>query len=414
MTEPGRLPGLIHPHIKGDAALSRPNLFSPLELRGVTLKNRILISPMWQYCAEFGHPTDHHVAHYGSLAAGGAGLVMQEGTTVEKRGRGTPGDLGIWDDEFVPGLARLVELVKSKGATPGIQLMHPGRKVQEHAPWKWADGNVPLTEEEKRGLDPEDWDRMAPSPVPQMLYPDHPIAREMTLQDIRQVIDAFVQAAVRADEAGYEVVEIHAAHGYLIHLFLSEATNQRTDAYGGSFENRTRFLREIVEGVRAALPDEKPLLVRISCLDGSSWSMPDTIRLAKLLKELGVDMIDCSMGGIQKDIGADRRSAYAYQRSLAHEVKRDAGVRTNAVGLIVHAHHANAIIENGHADTVAIGRESIYNPYWPIDAAHKLGLDPGFESLPDRQGFWLKYREMGMQGFLPSTYANADIPPLEG
>lgn len=392
--------------------MGTPNLFTPLELRGITLKNRILISPMWQYCAERGHPTDHHVAHYGSLAAGGAGLVMQEGTTVEKRGRGTPGDLGIWDDEFVPGLTRLVNLVKSKGATPGIQLMHPGRKVQEHAPWNWKNGNVPLTEAEMQDLDPEEWDRMAPSALPQMLYPDHPVPREMTRQDIQEVVDAFVQAAVRADAAGYEVVEIHAAHGYLIHLFLSEATNQRTDEYGGSFENRTRFLREIVEGIRAVLPDEKPLLVRVSCLDGSTWSMADTIRLAKLLKELGVDMIDCSMGGIQKDIGADRRSAYAYQRSLAHEVKREAGIKTNAVGLIVHAHHANEIIASGQADTIAIGRESIYNPHWPIDAAHKLGLDPGFDFLPDRQGFWLKYRAKGMENFLPSTHANAEVAPL--
>lgn len=393
--------------------MGKPNLFTPLELRGVTLKNRVLISPMWQYCGERGFPTDHHVAHYGALAAGGAGLVMQEGTTVERRGRGTAGDLGIWSDDFVPSLARLVNLVKSRGATPGIQLMHPGRKVQETAPWTWANGNIPLTEAEMQGLNPEDWDRMAPSAVAQELYPDHPVPREMSHEDIGQVIEAFIQAAIRADKAGYEVIEIHAAHGYLIHLFLSEATNRRADEYGGSFENRTRFLMEIVEGIRNVLPDPKPIIVRLSCLDGSSWTMADTIALATQLKNIGVDMIDCSMGGIRKEIGTDRRSAYAYQRSLAREVKEKVGIRTNAVGLIVHAHHANSIIMNGYADTVAIGREAIYNPNWPIDAAFKLGIDPDFDALPARQGFWLKYRQLGMEGFLPSTVSNADVPDLE-
>ena len=385
-------------------------LFTPLQLRDVTLKNRVVISPMWQYCGEQGHATDYHLMHYGQLAEGGAGLVIQEGTTVDKRGRGTPGDLGIWDDEFIPGLRRIVQLIKRNGSVPGIQLMHPGRKVMERAPW---DGSEPLTAEEMQDLEPEQWDRIAPSVTPLAIAPNHPLPRAMTKEDIRGAVEAFVAAASRADEAGYEVVELHAAHGYLIHLFLSEATNLRTDEYGGSFENRTRFLREIVEGVRSVLPQSKPLLVRLSCIDGSNWSLGDTVALARMLKSLGVDMIDCSMGGISKHVGMDRRSAYAYQASLAETVRREADIMTNAVGLIVHARHAEELIAGGKADTVAIAREAIYNPHWPIDAAHKLGADPEFNLLPPRQRFWFHYRNQGMEGFLPSTHSSGVVPGLE-
>ncbi|MGM0930433.1 MAG: NADH:flavin oxidoreductase/NADH oxidase [Actinomycetota bacterium] len=394
-------------------------LFTPVELRGVTLKNRVLISPMWQYCGQHGNPTDYHLMHYGRFAEGGAGLVMQEGTTVEKRGRGTHGDLGIWDDHFIPGLQRIVNLVKQNGGVPGIQLMHCGRKVMERAPWKWGNGTL-LSEDELRDLDPHEWDRMAPSPLAQTVSavptadaPSFPLPREMTTQDIEDVVAAFVAAAVRADKAGYEVVEIHAGHGYLVNLFLNEASNFRTDSYGGSFENRIRFLCEIVEGVRAVLPDYKPLLVRVSAVDGSTWSLDDTVRLARVLKNLGVEMIDCSMGGVKKDIGTDRRSSYAYQASLAETVRREAKIMTNAVGLIVHAQHAEEIISRGQADTIAIGREAIYNPNWPIDAAHKLGADPEFSLLPERQRFWFHYRALGMDGFLPSTHSPTAVPALD-
>lgn len=389
--------------------MSPSKLFSPVQLRDVTLKNRIVISPMWQYCGEKGHASDYHLMHYGQLAEGGPGLVMQEGTTVDKRGRGTPGDLGIWDDEFIPGLKRVVQLIKRNGSVPGIQLMHPGRKVMERAPW---DGSEPLSIEEMEGLDPHEWDRIAPSVAPLAVAPGHPLPREMTKADIRRVIEAFVSAASRADKAGYEVFELHAAHGYLIHLFLSEATNLRTDEYGGSFENRARFLQEIVEGVRSVLPQSKPLLVRLSCVDGSNWSIGDTVTLARRLKTLGVDMIDCSMGGISKHVGADRRSAYAYQASLAATVRKEAKIMTNAVGLIVHAHHAEHLIAEGMADTIGIAREAIYNPHWPIDAAHKLNADPEFSMLPKRQAFWFHYRNQGMEKFLPSTHTSDVIPGL--
>lgn len=392
--------------------MSQPNLFSPLEIRGVTLKNRIVISPMWQYMAERGNPTDHHLSHYGALAAGGAGLVMQEGTSVDERSRGTLGDLGLWNDDQIPALRRIVELMKSYGAVPGIQLIHPGRKVKERPPWDWSELGSQLTAEEMSDFSPEIWDRIAPSAVPQALYPDVPVARAMSLDDIREAQDAFVAAAVRADQAGYEVIELHAAHGYLLHIFLSEATNQRTDHYGGSFENRIRFLCEIVERIRAEISAEKPFLVRLSSLDGSAWTIQDTVALSKQLKDLGVDMIDCSSGGIQKDVGMDRRSEYGYLSSLAATVRKEAGVMTNAVGLIVHAHHANQIIEEGRADTVSIAREAIYNPNWPIDAAHKLGLDPDFSLVPKNLGFWLKYRQRGMEGFLPSTHDIDRIPPI--
>ena len=386
-------------------------LFTALQLRDVTLKNRVIISPMWQYCGEYGHATDYHLMHYGQLAEGGAGLVIQEGTTVDKRGRGTPGDLGIWDDSFIPGLKRIVQLIKHNGSIPGIQLIHPGRKVMERVPW---DGKEPLTAEEMKDLDPGQWDRVAPSVTPQSIAPNHPLPRAMTKADIRSSIDAFVSAASRADQAGYEVFELHAAHGYLIHLFLSEATNLRTDEYGGSFKNRIRFLQEIVEGVRGGIPQSKPLLVRLSCIDGSNWSIENTVALARILKSLGVDMIDCSMGGISRDVGMDRRSDYAYQAGLAATVRREAQIMTNAVGLIVHARHAEAIIAGGMADTVGIGREAIYNPHWPIDAAHKLGVDPEFSMLPKRQRFWLNYRNQGMDRFLPSTHSPGAIPEFIG
>lgn len=389
--------------------MSSSTLFSSLEMRDIVLKNRVMISPMWQYCGDRGHSTDYHLMHYGQLAEGGAGLVMQEGTTVDKRGRGTSGDLGIWDDAFVPGLRRIVELVRRNGSVPGIQLMHPGRKVMERAPWE---GGVPLTPDEMADLDPDEWDRIAPSAVPQLVAPDHPAPRPMTKADVQRVIETFVAAAKRADEAGYEVIELHAAHGYLIHLFLSEETNLRTDEYGGGFQNRIRFLQEIVEGVRGVIAQSKPLLVRLSCIDGSNWSIDDTVKLARVLKSLGVDMIDCSMGGISKDIGIDRRSAYAYQADFAETVRNQAQVKTNAVGMIVHAKHAETLIREGKADSVGIAREAIYNPHWPIDAAQKLGADGEFTMLPERQRFWFNYRRKGMEGFLPSTYGPSDVPPL--
>ncbi len=390
--------------------MTQSRLFTPVELRGVTLKNRVTISPMWQYCGDRGHMTDYHLMHYGALAEGGAGMVMQEGTTVEKRGRGTLGDIGIWSDEFIPELSRVVNLVKRNGSVPGIQLMHPGRKVMERRLWE-AKG--PLTADEMADFDPEEWDRMGPSAIVQALAPEIPAPREMTLHDIETVIAAFVTAAVRADKAGYEVFNIHAAHGYLISIFLSEVTNHRTDQYGGSFENRIRFLCEIVEGIRAVIPESKPLIVRLSCIDGTeNWTMDDTIQLARVLKSLGVDMIDCSMGGITKDVGTDRRSAYGYQAWMAEAVRREAGIMTNAVGLIVHARHAEEIIASEQADTIAIAREAIWNPNWPIDAAHKLGADPEFLMLPERQRFWFHYRSLGMEGFLPSTHDSDDVPSL--
>ncbi|MGW0576361.1 NADH:flavin oxidoreductase/NADH oxidase [Streptomyces sp. NPDC002920] len=391
------------------------HLFSPLKMRGLQLKNRVVVSPMWQYAAQGGMPTDWHLMHYGRFAEGGAGLVIQEGTNIEPRGRGTMGDLGIWDDSFVPDLTRIVDLVKRNGAAAGIQLMHAGAKAREHRPWE---AFAALTDEEISDMEPHLWERLSPSGhALGTAAPGGPQPREMTLDDISEVQRAFVEGARRADACGYDVVELHAAHGYLIHTFLSEYTNKRTDQYGGSFENRCRFLIEIVEGVRRVWPENKPLFVRLSTLDGSSWSIDDTVALAKKLKAAGVDLIDCSMGGITKMVnlggmGTDRRGRYAYQAEYAGQIRREAEIMTQAVGLIVHAHHAEAIIERGIADTVAVGREMLYNPNWAIDAARKLGADPGYASLPERQKFWLHYREMGMEGFRPSTHDLESVPPV--
>jgi 2,4-dienoyl-CoA reductase-like NADH-dependent reductase (Old Yellow Enzyme family) len=300
------------------------HLFDALSIRGVMLKNRVAISPMWQYFGVSGGPTDWHLMHYGRLAEGGAGLVIQEGTTVEMRGKGTTGDLGIWDDRLIPGLQRILGLVRQSGAIPGIQIMHPGGKARGRAP---RAGQTYVEDHEVTDCDPADWYRMGPSGVPVDGAGSGPSRREMILADITRVQRAFVDAAARADQAGYEVVEIHGTHGYLIHTFLSEHTNKRADRYGGSFANRIRFLVEIVEGVRGVWPDRKPVFVRLSAVDGTSWTIEDTIELALVLKARRVDLIDCSSGGITSIIKTrpDQRpngpSAYTHRAAYAGRIR---------------------------------------------------------------------------------------------
>jgi 2,4-dienoyl-CoA reductase-like NADH-dependent reductase (Old Yellow Enzyme family) len=381
--------------------MTQSRLFSPLTLRGVRLRNRIVVSPMWQYNGRHGMPTDWHLMHLCRFADGGAGLVFQEGTAVERRGCGTTGDLGIWNDTFIEPLSRLASIIRDNGATPGIQLMHAGRKSRTALPMRGRG----LLERTPDILDWDDWEPISASatPLKEGLAPP----RAMTAQDIRDVIRSFGEATERAVRAGYEVINLHAGHGYLLHQFLSPATNHRTDAYGGTLDNRTRMLRETAAAVRAALPDDKPLFVRLSCVDLAGWDLPDTITLTRQLLELGVDVIDCSAGGL---VGSPLKTGevprYGYQVPFSADVRRKTGATTMAVGLIVHAEHAEQIIAEESADLVAVGREVLHNPNWPLDAAIKLGVDDAYALTAPTSGFWLSQRARTVPGLVPSTYTS--------
>ena len=344
------------------------SLFSPLTIRDTEIRNRVMMSPMCQYSAEEGFATDWHRVHLGSRAVGGAGLVMAEATAVEPRGRITPQDLGIWSDEHAEALAPIAEFVAEQGATPAIQLAHAGRKASTTRPW---DEGGPLQPDEGG------WETIAPSDVP---YPfeNPPETRRMTKDDIDDVIDAFADAAERALDAGFEVAEVHAAHGYLLHEFLSPIANERDDEYGGSFENRTRLVREVVEAVREVWPDEKPVFVRISGTDWiddrPSWDVEQSARLGPLLIEAGADLIDVSSGGIHRDQDLPHAGPN-YQVPLAEAVRREGEVPVAAVGKITEPEQADALVRNDRADLVALGRELLRNPYWTLEAAHELDVD---------------------------------------
>ena len=379
--------------------MADPLLFTPMALRGITLKNRIVIAPMLQYSAVNGYATDWHLMNAGRFAAGGAGLVIMESTKVERRGCGTVGDLGIWKDEFIPGLKRCTEFIRRHGAVPGIQLGHSGRKARRLRPWEGGAPLKPSTEID----DWEAWELVAPSALsaPESDPPPRALARE----EIGTLIEAWGEAARRADEAGFEVLEVHGAHGYLIHEFLSPFSNRRTDEYGGSERNRMRFCIEVVEAVRAKWPHEKPLFLRLSVEDNAGWGPEQSADLARIVETKGVDVIDCSSGGMT---GSPVISAgpvgYGYQVPYAAKLRAEAGIKTMAVGLIVHADQAETILAKGQADLIAIAREVLYNPNWPMDAAQKLGVDREFASVPSPQAYWLAKRASAVKGVVPSTF----------
>lgn len=340
-------------------------LFDSLKIRGITLRNRIVVSPMCQYSCEDGLATDWHFVHLGSRAVGGAGLVIAEATAVEARGRISPQDLGLWSDAHIEPLARIVRFVHSQGAAAGIQLAHAGRKASTTRPWDGG-GRV----EEGQG----GWkDVLAPSAVP--FAPDYPMPREISLRDIADVVRAFGEAARRALQAGYRVLEIHAAHGYLLHSFFSPLSNHRSDSYGGSFENRTRIAREVIEAVRRQWPEKFPLFIRISATDWTEggWDVEQSVELARMLRPLGVDLVDCSSGGNVP--GAKIPMAPGYQTQFAERIRRDAKILTGAVGLITSAVQAEQILRSGQADLVVLARQMLRDPYWPLHAASQLGVD---------------------------------------
>jgi 2,4-dienoyl-CoA reductase-like NADH-dependent reductase (Old Yellow Enzyme family) len=381
--------------------MTQPMLFSPLEIRGMRLKNRVVVAPMHQYSAVEGFATDWHLVNAGRYAVGGAGLVMMESTKVARSGCGTVGDTALWDDKFIPALARCAAFIKKHGAVAGIQLGHSGRKARLSRPWE---GGKPLRGDEPEIYDWQGWELVAPSAVPHSERA--PTPRALSHNEVRDLAVKWGEAATRAQQAGFDMVEIHAAHGYLIHQFLSPAANQRTDAYGGSEMNRMRFAVEVAECVRAVWPAEKPLFMRLSCEDDAGWGPEESVRLARLLKAKGVDVIDCSSGGMTtgSPMESARAGKYGYQVPYAEKIRKEAGIMTMAVGHIVHADQAETILRDGQADLVALAREIMYNPNWAMDAAQKLGADPDFGLVPPPYSYWLSKRAKSAFEGKPSTW----------
>jgi 2,4-dienoyl-CoA reductase-like NADH-dependent reductase (Old Yellow Enzyme family) len=383
--------------------MTQPLLFTPLRLRELTLRNRVVVAPMHQYSALRGFPGDWHVMNAGRYAAGGAGLVILESTKIERRGCGTVGDLGIWDDAYVQPLARIADFVRQCGAAAGIQLGHSGRKARIQRPWE---GGRPLQRAaaESAGIDDWDaWEPVAPSALP--ADAGWPLPRELTRAEIRAIAEAWGRAAARAHAAGFDVVEIHGAHGFLIHQFLSPLANQRSDEYGGSEDKRMRFAQEVCACVREHWPPGKPLFLRLSAEDDAGWGPAQSAALAKRVKPMGVDLIDCSSGGILGKPPAGAASPdYGYQVPYAEKIRNEARIMTMAVGLIVHAEQAEAILQQGRADLIALAREMLYNPNWAMDAAQKLGCDPKFMLLPPPYRYWLERRAAALPQLRPSTF----------
>jgi len=339
-------------------------LFDSLQLRDVILRNRIVVSPMCQYSSEDGFPNDWHFVHLGSRAVGGAGLVFTEASAVTPEGRISPQDLGIWKDEHVEPLARIARFIEAQGATAGMQLAHSGRKASTQQPWK---GSRVLAPGEDGGFRPI----LAPSRIP--FRPEDPVPEELDARGIARIVRAFGDAAERAFRAGFRALELHAAHGYLLHEFLSPLSNRRADAYGGSFENRIRVVLEVAESIRARWPERYPLFVRISATDWTEggWEIEQSVELARRLALLDVDLVDCSSGGLVA--GAKIPIGPGYQTPFAERIRRDVGIKTGAVGMIRSAEQAEHALRTGQADVVVLARQLLRDPYWPLTAARQLG-----------------------------------------
>jgi 2,4-dienoyl-CoA reductase-like NADH-dependent reductase (Old Yellow Enzyme family) len=387
--------------------MSTPLLFTPITIRGVTLPNRIVLSPLCMYTADKGVATPFHFSHLSTFARGRVGLVMAEATAVEARGRITPKDLGIWTDEQAKALRPIVEFVRAFGSVPGIQLGHAGRKASTRPPGCARPGQQ-VTEADAEEFGEGPWETIAPSAIRQS--DQHPAPREMTQADMDQVREAFVSAAVRAVDVGFGVIELHMAHGYLLSTFLSPASNQRTDQYGGSFENRIRFPMEVINAVRAVIPASMPLFVRLSAIDSSSeetsqWSMDDTVEFSKRMLAAGVDVVDCSSGGITgaprfraadsgKPLDRSANREPGFQVPYARRVKQEVpGMLSMAVGVITDPDQAEEILTSESADLVALGRELMYNPFWPLHAAAHFGIDPTHQMWPPQYAWAITRRQ---------------------
>jgi 2,4-dienoyl-CoA reductase-like NADH-dependent reductase (Old Yellow Enzyme family) len=362
-----------------DREVPETDLLSPLTIRGITLRNRIVMSPMCQYIAEDGLASDWHLVHLGSRAAGGVGLVMVEATAVTPEGRITPGDLGIWGDQHIEPLARIARFVTSQGAIAGIQLAHAGRKASCEQPWL---GGARLKTTELGG-----WPVSAPSPIP--FNDGDPPPIELDEKGISRVVAAFESAVRRALTAGFKLIELHAAHGYLLHEFLSPLSNHRTDQYGGSLENRMRLLLRVAGRIRSLVPADRPVFVRISATDWveGGWDADQSVVLARHLKDLGIDLIDASSGGLVPK--ARIPVGKGYQVPFARQIRETVGIMTGAVGLITEPAHANEIVTAGDADLVFIAREFLREPYWALKAQAELGAEPAW---PLPYGYAVKRR----------------------
>lgn len=365
-------------------------LFTPITLGSMRSRNRVVISPMQQYMAgDDGRVGDWHHVHLATLARGGAGIVFTEGLAIEARGRLTHSDLGIWSDDQIDGLARLAESIDRHGAVPGTQLLHAGRKASVQKPW---DGYMPLGSADAiRGEAP--WPTVGPSAIEANPGWHVPVALDQG--GIRAIVEAFANGARRARRAGFRALNIHGAHGYLIHSFLSPISNRRVDEYGGDLGGRMRFALEVAHAVRAEWPRDLPIFYRLSCIDDlpGGWSLEDTVVLARELGSRGVEVIDCSSRGLgERGTVARVKRPQGFQVPYARQVRAETGLRTMAVGLITQPAFANDVVASGSADFVAIGREALHNPHWPLHAARELGNDPNFDLWPRPYGWWLDKR----------------------
>lgn len=366
-----------------------PGLFSPLALRKLQLKNRIAISPMCQYSAVDGFVNDWHVVQYGRFAVGGAGLVTVEATAIAPEGRITPGDLGIWSDEHIPGLRRITSFIRAQGAASCLQLGHAGRKAATQRPWH---GGAPLGDDDVAARSEEPWPVVAPSALP--MAEGWPVPHALDEQEIRALRRSYQDAAVRAREAGFDAIELHCAHGYLLHQFLSPLSNRRTDRYGGDRAARMRLPLEIAADLRKLWPADRPVLVRISAVDNieGGIELDDSIAFARELRSLGIDAVDCSSGGLVGGATVGRAPrALGFQVPYAEAVRREAGTATVAVGLILTPDQANDIIAEGRADLVAIGRAALDDPNWPLHAERAL-KGKSYAAWPPQHGWWLDKR----------------------
>ena len=366
-------------------------LFTPFKLRDIEFKNRIAVSPMSQYRAVGGFTNDWHLVHLGRFALGGAALVYAEATAVERDGRRTHGDLGIWDDAHVQGLARLAEFISAEGAVPGLQITHAGRKASERRPWH---GETPVDAEDEQLRNEAPWAAIAPSAI---AYADGwPTPSAMTESDISRVIASFGAAARRAAEAGYKIIEVYAAHGFLGHQFLSPIANRRADEWGGSLINRMRFCVEVARAIRDNWPENYPLAFRLSATDwvDGGLEIEDTVAVARALKKEGVDIIDCSTGGIGgKDRPRRMKIEQGFQVPFAEQVKREADLASMTVGFLWDAHRCEDIIAAGEADMIAIARELLDDPNWVLHAAQTLEADVDHKLWPVESGWWLMKRQ---------------------
>jgi 2,4-dienoyl-CoA reductase-like NADH-dependent reductase (Old Yellow Enzyme family) len=372
--------------------MPKPLLFTPIAIRDTTLKNRVVIAPMATYSAVEGVAQDFHFAHWGRLVLGGAGCVFIEATAVTDKGRITNGDLGLWSSAHMPPLKRIAEFMRGQGVVPGIQLAHAGRKGSMQRPWF---GNGALTPEDlARGE--KTWDTVAPTAEP--MGEGFIVPKALSISDLTVLKGHWVEAAKRALDCGFEILEIHNAHGYLIHQFLSPLSNKRNDAYGGDFSGRTRFPLEMAQAVREVWPKDKPVFLRVSAVDGldGGWNMDDTVAYAKELKLRGIDVIDCSSGGLFGSATAARvKRSWGFQVPYAERVRREADIKSMAVGLITDPFFAEDILQKGQADLIAIAREALVNPSWPQMAEIALGRR-AFDAMDDwpvQYGWWLKHRE---------------------